>query len=145
MDIQTRILGPDDSNLLEHLAPGVFDDPLDAETTAQFLTDPRHHVAVATEGGMVVGAATSIHYLHPDKPAPEMWINELAVAPTHRGRGLGQALLDTLLEAARKQGCREAWIVTDPSNAPAMRLYSRVSGKEAARDQVMFTFRLEPE
>lgn len=145
MDIQTRILGPDDANLLERLAPGVFDDPLDAKTTAEFLTDPRHHVAVATDGNVVVGAATSVHYLHPDKPAPEMWINELGVAPTHRGRGLGKALLDALLEMAREQGCHEAWIVTDPQNEAAMRLYHRVSGREAGRNQVMFTFRLDSE
>jgi len=145
MDFQTRILGPDDSSLLEHLAPGVFDDPLDAKATAQFLSDPRHHVAVVTDGELVVGAATSVHYLHPDKPAPEMWINELGVAPTHRRQGLGKALLDTLLAAARKEGCREAWIVTDPANAAAMRLYRHASGKEAAQNQVMFTFRLEPE
>jgi ribosomal protein S18 acetylase RimI-like enzyme len=145
MDIDTKILGPDESEVLERLAPGVFDDPLDAEATARFLTDPRHHVAVATEDGLVVGAATSVHYLHPDKSEPEMWINELAVAPTHRGRGLGKALLGALLETAREQGCREAWIVTDPENEAAMRLYRRMSGQEAARNQVMFTFRLEPE
>ena len=66
------MLGPADAAVLEHVADGVFDNPLDAGWTAEFLADPRHHMAVALDGNQVVGMASAVHYLHPDKP-PELW------------------------------------------------------------------------
>src|SRR5437773_1610012 len=46
---------------------------------------------------LVVGFASGVHYIHPDKP-PELWINEVALAPTRRRRGLGTAVLKSLFE-----------------------------------------------
>lgn len=106
-----RILGSSDGAVLLHVAPDVFDDHLKPALTAEFLRDPRHHLAVAVEEGMVVGFASGVHYVHPDKPS-EMWINEVGVAPTHQGRGLGRAVVRALLEHAKRLGCREAWVLT---------------------------------
>lgn len=89
MAVQIKLLGPCDEAVLARVAPGVFDDPVDAQSVRTFLSDPRHHMAVAVEEGCVVGSITAVHYVHPDKPAPELWINEVAVAQAHRGRGLG--------------------------------------------------------
>ena len=70
---------------------------------------------------------------HPDKPA-ELWVNEVALAPTHRRRGLGKAVLKALLEVGRAQNCRVAWVLTDRNNVAAMALYSSIGGKEGADD-----------
>jgi aminoglycoside 6'-N-acetyltransferase I len=145
MGIDIRLLGRDEAGVLERVATGVFDDPVNPRVTREFLSDPRHHVAVALDEGLVVGSVTGVHYLHPDMGAPELWINELAVAPSHQGRGLAQALLGALLEAGRELGCGEAWVLTDRSNAPAMRVYSALGGVEAPMDQVMFSFNLTAE
>jgi aminoglycoside 6'-N-acetyltransferase I len=109
---------------------------------AEFLRDHRHHLAVAVEDGMVVGFASGVHYVHPDKPS-EMWINEVGVAPRHQGRGLGKAVVRALLEHAKRLGCREAWVLTDRSNSAAMRLYASAGGEEAPGDHVMFNFALD--
>ena len=93
----------------------------------------------------MVGFASALHYLHPDKPRPELWINEIGVAPTHRGRGTGKALLRALREDATALGCAEAWVLTDRSNDSAMGLYASSGGIEAPNDQVMFTFHLGDE
>jgi aminoglycoside 6'-N-acetyltransferase I len=106
---------------------------------AEFIADPRHHLAVAIDGAQVVGFVSGLHYAHPDKPS-EMWINEVGVAPSHQRRGLGNALLSTLVRHAEDLGCREAWVLTDRSNSPAMRLYTSTGGQEAPHQQVMFTF-----
>jgi ribosomal protein S18 acetylase RimI-like enzyme len=90
---------------------------------------------------LVVGFVSALHYAHPDKPRPELWINEVGVAPTHQGRGVGSDLLRSMLEAGRRNGCGEAWVLTDRSNIPAMRLYSSRRGVQS--DHVMFTFRLD--
>jgi GNAT superfamily N-acetyltransferase len=86
MPVTVRILGPDDRVVLQHVAPDVFDGPVDARWSAEFLADPRHHLAVAIEDGLVVGMASALHYIHPDKP-PELWVNEVGVAPTHQRQG----------------------------------------------------------
>lgn len=142
MVVQIRLLDSRDAAVLDRVAPGVFDDPVDSRSVKEFLADPRHHVVVAVEDGCVVGSVTGVHYVHPDKPAPELWINELAVAPSHRSRGLAKALLGALLDRARVVGCAEAWVLTDRSNPPALGLYSSLGGVEASRYQVMFTFHL---
>ena len=142
MTIQIKILGAADVDLLSNLAPGTFDDPLDPATTATFLADERHHLAVAVDDGVIVGFASAVHYVHPDKPRPELWINEVGVAPTYQGHGVGKAILASLLDLARDLDCTEAWVLTNRKNAPAMKLYGSLGGEEGATDNVMFAFRL---
>ena len=115
-----RMLGPADGSVLDRVAPGVFDNAVDPRWTAEFLADARHHLAVALDGDLVVGMASALHYVHPDKP-PELWINEVGVAPTHRGQGIGQRLIEALFERGRSLGCRQAWVATEPSNTAARR------------------------
>jgi ribosomal protein S18 acetylase RimI-like enzyme len=131
MPIEIKVLHRGDDAILMNVAPGVFDNPVDPELTREFLEDPRHHIAVAIEDSLVVGFASGVHYLHPDKQ-PELWINEVAVAPAHRRRGLGKAVLKALFEIGRAHRCAVAWVLTDRSNAAAMALYSSVGGTEGA-------------
>ncbi len=136
-----RILGPADASVLDRVAPGVFDNAVDPRWTAEFLADNRHHLVVALDAGLVVGMASAVHYVHPDKP-PELWVNEVAVAPAHRGQGIGRQLLEALFERGRSLGCGQAWVATEPSNTPARRLYAAAGGVEAPAPFVMVEFRL---
>jgi GNAT superfamily N-acetyltransferase len=145
MGIEVRMLGPGDEQVLARVADDVFDEAIDAEAARAFVADPRHHVAVAIDGGVVIGFVSGVHYFHPDKPRPEMWINEVGVAPTHQGRGVGKELLRAFLDAARGMGCVAAWVLTDRENAPAMRLYAAGGGVPEPPSTTMFTFRLGPD
>ena len=129
---------------MDNVAPGVFDNDLDPRLVAEFLSDNRHHLAVAVDNGQVIGFASGVHYVHPDKPS-ELWINEVGVASEHHGRGVGKAVIQALLQHAERLGCREAWVLTDRSNHAAMRLYASTGGQEGPPDHVMFTFLLDPE
>src|SRR5262245_8459406 len=113
MAVEIKILREGDAAILQNLDSGVFDDPLDAAATAEFLRDPRHHLVVAIDRGRVVGFASAVHYVHPDKPRPEMWINEVGVAPTHRAHGIGKRLLTAILELGRELGASKAWVLTN--------------------------------
>lgn len=144
MSVDIRVLGSGDAAMLTRVAPGVFDHDVDAALAAEFLRDQRHHLSVAVEDGTVVGFASAVHYVHPDKPA-ELWVNEVGVAPTHQRRGLGQQLLRALFARGRALGCREAWVLTSPANGAAIRLYESVGGSDLADPPVMFTFRLDAE
>ena len=95
--LDVRILTAADIPVLDHVAPEVFDDHLQPALVAEFLRDDRHHLAVAIDQGEVVGFASGVHYVHPDKP-PELWINEVGVAPAHQGQGLGRQLLHALFD-----------------------------------------------
>ena len=139
--LEIRVLRAGEEDVLANVAPGTFDHPVDPRLAAEFLADPRHHIAVACVAGHVVGFASAVHYVHPDKAA-EFWINEVGVAPVHRRRGLAKDLLRTLFDAGRALGCRQAWVLTDRSNDAAMRLYAEVGGIEAPGDTVMQEFRL---
>ena len=49
----------------------------------------------------------------------------IAVAPEHRGRGIGWDLLMALARRARDDGYRHLMLSVDPNNTPALRLYER--------------------
>jgi aminoglycoside 6'-N-acetyltransferase I len=145
MPIEVRVLRTGEQAVLASVADGVFDQPIDSLGAARFLADSRHHLAVAIDTGLVVGFASAVHYFHPDKPVPELFVNEVGVAPSHQGRGLGKAILRCLLQHGRELGCAQGWVLTDRSNQPAMRLYAASGGSEFPSDQVMYSFALAPE
>jgi GNAT superfamily N-acetyltransferase len=132
--VQISVLGPDDDHVLTNVAPEVFDGPIDPDLTREFLRDPRHHIAVSIQDGVVIGFASAVHYVHPDK-APQLWINEVAVAPPHRRRGLGRGMLTRLFDVGRTHKCTVAWVLTDRMNPSAMALYASLGGREGADDE----------
>ncbi|MDQ2693107.1 MAG: GNAT family N-acetyltransferase [Chloroflexota bacterium] len=140
--LNIKMLGPTDTGTLDKVADDVFDDPLIESSCQQFLADPRHRLVVALDDDLVVGFVSAVIYLHPDKPAPELWINEVGVAPTHQGQGIGKALMKAMLDEARRAGCTEAWVLTERENAAAMSLYKAAGGEESRPDPTMFTFTL---
>ena len=141
--VEIKVLGAEDAAILHTVGADVFDDAVDPRVATEFLNDPRHHLVAAIDRGVVVGFASAVHYVHPDKRSPEMWINEVGMATTHRGRGVARAILQRLLDVARGIGCVEAWVLTDRTNETALRLYKSSGGIEASSDQVMLTFHIQ--
>jgi len=141
MSVEVRVLGPADAELLlGHVAEDVFDGPVVPRLAHEFLNDPRHALCVAIDEGVVVGMASGVRYVHPDKPS-EFWINEAGVAPTHQRRGLAKAIVTELLAHARREGCHEAWVLTDDDNTAALALYASAGG-DGGSNQRMISFRL---
>jgi aminoglycoside 6'-N-acetyltransferase I len=96
---------------------------------------------VAIDEGRVVGMASAIHHVHPDK-APDLWISEIAVAPPYQGRGIGRRLMERLLDRGREPGCRGVHVGTERSNTAARRLYAAVGGVKLPDDSVEFVIDL---
>lgn len=140
MAVEIRVLGPEDVDVLMKVAPGVFDYDVDVGATREFLADERHHIVVALDAGAVVGFVSCVHYIHPDKPRPELWINEVAVASTHRRRGIATAMMREVFALGRRLGCGEAWVLTEHDNEAALALYTSAGGQR--KEQVMFSFEL---
>jgi len=139
--VAIRLLGPDDAPVLDRVADDVFDFAVDARWTREFLADRRHHLIVALDGEVVVGMTSAVHYVHPDK-APQLWINEVGVAATHRGQGIARRLLAAMLDHGRALGCTEAWVGTEETNAAARALYAGVPGAAPAEPFVLYAFPL---
>ena len=140
--IEIKLLGPAHLHILDNVAENVFDDPIVESSAREFLGDPRHRLVVALDEDTVVGFVSAVIYVHPDKPAPELWINEIGVAPTHQRHGIGKSLMQAILEESKRSGCSEAWVLTERINLPAMAMYRSAGGEETLPDPTMFTFRL---
>ena len=142
MAIEVRVLRPGDEAVLQNIALNVFDNPVIPGLIVEFLHDDRHHIAVALDEDVVVGFASGVSYIHPDKPL-ELWINEVGIAPSHRRQGIGKRVIQALFEAGRVAGCHEAWVLTDRSNTAAIQLYKSISGTEAPDATTMYSFALD--
>lgn len=136
MTIEARPLTLADAQLLRHLAPGVFDDPINTASAAQFLRDPNCILVAAldkTKTDLVVGFASGHLCMHPDKDTPELFINEVGVAPAYQRRGVGKKVMTAMFAAGRAAGCRLAWLAVDEDNDAALGLYKAVGGKPPER------------
>jgi len=69
----------------------------------------------------------------------EIHINNLAVRPQFRGRGIGTALLHHVLTEARRLGARRATLEVRASNGAARRLYERLGFYVAATRRDYYT------
>lgn len=140
MATEIKILNHGDVDILKNVDPDVFDDPINIARAIEFLGDPRHHLGVAIDGDLVVGFVSAVHYVHPDKPCPELWINEIGVAASHQRQGIGKQLMNAIFAVGRELNCESAWVLTDRENTAAMSLYSVVGNPEPPTDHVMFSF-----
>jgi ribosomal protein S18 acetylase RimI-like enzyme len=117
----------------EHL----FDDPVDVEATRRFLANEANHLLIAYVDGDPAGFVTGTELTHPDKPAPELFLNELGVDAAFRGRGIARQLVADLWRLAQERGCRGMWVLTDEDNEAAQRVYAGAGGTQLPAE-VMF-------
>jgi ribosomal protein S18 acetylase RimI-like enzyme len=120
--IDIRRVDPGDEGLFDRVASDVFDQPIDAKRLAAYLTEPGHHMLVALRDGEVIGQCAAVVHRHPDKPT-ELYIDEVGVTPALQRQGIARRMLDAMLALGKTLGCEEAWVGTEPDNAPARRLY----------------------
>lgn len=66
----------------------------------------------------------------------DYYLARLAVAPEFRGRGLGQWLVERLMEMAAAAGSRRCWLEVDPENRAAITLYHAAGFRIVANVQV---------
>jgi ribosomal-protein-alanine N-acetyltransferase len=89
--------------------------------------------AVRAAGGGVIGFAC-VWVID-----EEMKINNIAIHPDRRGRGIGARLLRFLLDFAAGQGCREVTLEVRPSNEAALRMYRRAGFMTVGRRRNYYT------
>jgi ribosomal protein S18 acetylase RimI-like enzyme len=65
--------------------------------------------------------------------AEEYFLSKVGVLAEQRGRGLGEALVESYLEAGAEQGFRRFRLDVHEGNIPAMRLYEKHGFEESGR------------
>ena len=142
MSIEIVLLCNANAELLKNIAPEVFDDEINPQYLGAFLDDPRHIMYLAVDNKVVVGMASALEYFHPDKP-PQLWINEVGVALSHRKQGIGRKLVQVLVAAAKDRGCIYAWLGTDMENVAAQACFSSVPEVENPQHFLLYEWELE--
>jgi len=100
---------------------------LDEARLRDHLFGPRPYceVLLAEEAGTVVGFALFFHNYSTFLAKPGIYLEDLFVDPTYRGRGHGKALFAALARLAVERGCgRLEWAVLD-WNEPSIDFYRR--------------------
>ncbi len=69
------------------------------ENAESMLSDARYWVMLAIVNGKAAGQVIAQQRTHPVTGATRLWVFGLYVAPRHRGRGIGAALVCRCLEA----------------------------------------------
>ena len=101
------------------------------QLTWQRLLDPAEpmHCAVAERDGVLLGMVHYIYHRSCWTRGDYCYLQDLFAVPTHRGQGIGRALIEHVYAQAAQAGAARVWWLTHESNAPAMLLYDRIADK----------------
>lgn len=141
VSINILMVDAESAIMLDRIEDDVFDHPVRADLLREFLAEPRNILVVAVVEGVVVGMASGLTYVHPDKPRA-FFLNEVGVSARFHRRGIARRLIDAILERARGLGCHEAWVATEVDNLPARELYRATGGVEDAQHAVVYVYPL---
>ncbi len=87
---------------------------------------PAFECLVAEDGGALVGFATFLGAYSIFRTQPTLWLEDLFVTESARGRGAGKALIAGAARVAVERGCwRMGWSVSD-WNQPSIAFYERL-------------------
>jgi ribosomal protein S18 acetylase RimI-like enzyme len=131
--VNVRRLGRGDEAIVERLAT---DDPQTA-----LLRDERTIFLVAfDDDGVPIGFVFGYELLRRQGDPSIFFVYEIEVDAAYRGRGIASRLLRELAQIARARGIETGFVLTNASNAAAMRLYESVGGVRPNDDDVMWDF-----
>ncbi|KFK90120.1 streptothricin acetyltransferase [Streptomyces sp. JS01] len=124
---------------------------VDPPLTKVFPDEEDENVS-ADEGDQEPQGAPTFLALAPDgslagfvSVAYERWnrrltIEDIEVAPGHRGRGVGRALMSRAEEFARERGAGHIWLEVTNINAPAIHAYRRMGFALCGLDTSLYEF-----
>ncbi|MES2900098.1 MAG: AAC(3)-I family aminoglycoside N-acetyltransferase [Pseudomonadota bacterium] len=133
-------LGPGDLGLMDGMLDmfgAAFDDMAsytdarpDAAYHARLLGNSSFIALAASDGGAVVGGLAAYELMKFEQARSEIYVYDLAVAVTHRRRGIATALLRTLQSIAAARGAYVIFIQADHGDDAAIALYTSLGTRE---------------
>jgi aminoglycoside 3-N-acetyltransferase I len=101
-----------------------------AEWRARLLGSELFTALVALDGPDVVGALAGYELVKFEQERSEFYIYDLAVAESHRRRGLATSLVATFGRLARARGGWVVFVQADRDDSPAIALYDKLGTRE---------------
>jgi aminoglycoside 6'-N-acetyltransferase I len=136
-EIGIEFVTAENARLLDRVDADVFDHPIQPALLQAFLANPANHLVVAIADAEVIGMASGIAYVHPDKPL-QLFVNEVGVSSRFHRRGIGTRLVTALIERGKGLGCQEAWVATEVDNDAARALYGSLGFREDDAPAVVY-------
>ncbi len=84
----------------------------------------------ALDGDTVIGGLAAYELRKFEQPRSEIYIYDLAVAASHRRRGVATALITCLKSVAASRGAYVIYVQADLVDAPAIALYAKLGLRE---------------
>lgn len=95
-------------------------------------------ILVAKEAEQIIGMLSLLYSVSTALGSQVATLEDMVVAPQHRGRGVGTALLKHAIAFAREIGCKRITLLTDKENEAAHQLYEQ----QGFTKSTMLTYRL---
>ncbi|MFQ5537027.1 MAG: ribosomal protein S18-alanine N-acetyltransferase [Gemmatimonadota bacterium] len=128
---RVRVMEARDVARVVEIESEAFTSPWRADTFLSLLDRPGAELWVLEMGGEAPPDPEIVGYAVVWCVLDQAEIANIAVAPGHRGSGLGAALLEHMLEVARGRGAETVYLEVRVSNQAARRLYRRFGFEEA--------------
>ncbi|RSS81371.1 GNAT family N-acetyltransferase [Streptomyces sp. WAC06614] len=97
--------------------------------------DPDRRTFVALDAGGTLAGFAAVSYSPWNR---RLTIEDIEVAPGHRGRGLGRALMGHAVDFARERGAGHVWLEVTNVNAPAIHAYRRMGFAFCGLDTALY-------
>jgi AraC family transcriptional regulator of adaptative response/methylated-DNA-[protein]-cysteine methyltransferase len=118
--------------LFSQEAEFVPDDAKQTRALEKILSDDSvGRIHVARDTGKVVGMASLIYGISTAEGGLAASFEDFVVLPGYRGKGIGAALLQHVIEEAKKQGVLRLILLTDKQNKRAQALYRKLGFAES--------------
>ncbi len=105
--------------------PAAWDERRAAVALREAIESHDACVLVAESEGSLVGLCTVYQDLHSVRFGCRAWVEDLAVDPRQRSRGVGRALLDAAMVWARERGATHLELDSAEARTDAHRFYER--------------------
>lgn len=104
-----------------------------------------HHgafVVFVLDGDKYVGFTTCFELFSTFSVRPYMYIHDFAIAASHRGKGVGRAMMAHLVELSNKKGCAKITLEVRVDNPSALKLYKNFGFESCEPDMLFWTKKL---
>lgn len=125
---QWKVLWDGYNAFYERVGPTALPENITQSTWQRFFdTYEPVHALVAEVDGQLLGLVHYLYHRSTTAIGPNCYLQDLFTAEAARGKGVGRALIDAVIDISKAAGCGRLYWHTRESNVTAQRLYNQVA------------------